>query len=173
MTIIAAASGPDGVWIGSDTVADDGARLSDCGPKFIRRKGWAIAAAGFLRSLYLLQQNERQILNLKCQHKIAAEVRNIHEADKFMRGSDTGPIDFGAEFIICSASQVWEVGRTFEVVEVDYTAGGSAYQYGLGAMFCLDKTAKNFGQEAVTAAIKASMNFSPNCGGNCIVQRIC
>lgn len=174
MTIVCAVAGKDGIWIGSDTSADDGSRVFDVGRKFITGKGWAIGGAGFLRSIYLMQRNAKGLLSLRCPYKIADTLRELHDTDDFRKEEGSGPVAYPCQFVICSVDAIWEVGTTFEALPVEFAVIGSASQYGLGAIDALRRPAhlKVSTKEIVYSAVAAAVCFSPSCGGNVMVEKV-
>lgn len=194
MTIIAAALGPDGTWLGSDGISIVGDRITSRTTdkwNLSPAGDWAFAGAGLitydavlLDDAALWRSIERvtdaQIDNSEGQLlKLMAAMRStIDEASGAEIVRDEGCVfgDYRFSPLVATTGHIWRLSsdlRSFDrALEGVYQAAGAGDDYAVGAMSALLASGETSAEVLVRAAVETACRTSIHCGGGVFVQRL-
>lgn len=180
MTIIAAAIGADGTWIGADGLSVAGnivcseasqkINVSPCG-------GLAFAAAGEVTYDGVLLQSKDSIWPRKLAGDallldLASKMRTILSASsefELVRDEDCAFGDYRFSPVVACDGHVWRLNsnlRTFDgPFEGRYQAAGAGADFALGAMSALVATGEESGERLVREGVASACRLSRDCGG--------
>lgn len=195
MTIIAAAIGPDGTWVGADgravvgdLVVTNESRKWNLSPSGL----WAFAGAGEVTfdSVLIDGRGElwpdlpdspglRQIAVAPGLSQLAENMRAKLDAVPGMElVRDEGCIfgDYRFSPLVATEGAIWRVCsdlRSFDgPIEGVYQAAGAGSDYAVGAMSALLAHGVTSAETLVRAAVATACRMSARCGGAVVVQRL-
>jgi hypothetical protein len=174
MTCIVAAKGKDGVWMGSDSLGVDGARLSCCtrqDPKMFYNGFWLIGCTTSFRMIQLLMTSslpqpptKEEELFLFMITKFVPAIRKIFEDGGFSKKKD-GQEEGGCFLVACN-NHIFKIDGDFQVAEntLPFDACGCGEPYALGALYAL-QTVKATTKFKLQFALEAATEFSAGVRG--------
>ncbi len=190
MTVVAAAVGPDGTWMG----ADGQASIDELITTTTERKWnvspdgwWAFAGAGEVAFDSVLVEDDlwplgkdgpqndpevgRRTLAGRMRQKLAAV-----DGFQLVRDEDSIFGDYRWSPLVVTEGHVWRLCsdlRSFEEpMEGAYHACGSGMDYAIGAMSALLDRGVTSAEELVRAGVGAACRLTTQCGGEVFVQRL-
>ena len=197
MTIIAAAIGPGGTWIGADGRATVGdlVTTNECRKWSLSPSGlWAFAGAGEVTFDSVLLEEagglwpdviypdypdllpETGEAGLR---RLAGNIRAKLDAIpgmEFVRDPDCIFGDYRFAPLVATEGAIWRACsdlRSFDgPLEGVYQAGGAGSDYAVGAMSSLLAHGVTSGEALVRAGVETACRMSTLCGGSVVVQRI-
>lgn len=195
MTIIAAAIGPDGTWIGADGQAsvDDLVVTSESRKWNFSPSGlWAFSGAGEVTfdSILLDGPGElwpdepappalRRLAKMTALRQLAENIRAKLDAVSGMElVRDDGCIfgDYRFSPLVATEGGIWRFCsdlRSFDgPLEGVYQAAGAGSSYAVGAMSALLDHGVVSGETLVRAAVEVACRMSTRCGGAVLVRRL-
>jgi hypothetical protein len=177
VTIICAAKGPSGVWIGSDSRATaSGFVYPGARQKWRCVSGWWIGACGRERIDWLIERaarQDREVLASMTAGDVGDWLISLVVADKWVpedEKSAPSVYDFNA-ILVSPSLQLFEVGSSGTASEAgeDFIAMGSGYEYALGANSALRGALP---VTRVEAAIEAACRYRTDCGGPPFIKHL-
>lgn len=175
MTVICAINTKSGTWIGSDS-RTMGFRAHDCVRKWSLGHGWAVGAAGHLRTINLLEANADTLLKgLKDAFEFALRARNLLRDDGYRlpKEDESGPAELGQYMVLANGRGVWQIGCDFSIVRHrrnDFVSDGSGGEIAAGAYFALGPKVKP--EVGMRTAIQAAIRFDAGCGGRIFLRKL-
>jgi ATP-dependent protease HslVU (ClpYQ) peptidase subunit len=173
MSVIAAFPAADGdvTWIGSDSMICAGMLRQEIGAKWVVRPPWAVAAAGNLRTLNVLEERADVLLaDLDGPHGFARRVRDLLKDDGYRSDEQgQGPLDLGQLLMLARPGAAWTIGCDFAIVVLP---GGRLWAEGEGrelavgaghALLALDDPPP--GPKVVRTALEVAIALNVGCGG--------
>lgn len=178
MTVLCAARGHDGTWIGSDTGLGFAGDLIPVGPKWVVRGSIAIGTSGDSRALALLREHAVEIFDSPEPFEMASAWRAACLADGFKEEAGVGPKRFAVGGLIVIVGRgIWHMDGTFTpvLVALDYMATGSGTDYAMGAMWANHPRDSGFAfdaQHAVHQGLRAAIAMAGGCGGEPWIAKV-
>lgn len=172
MTVIAAIKAGKSTWIGSDTLAVNNGTKFCTGPKWRIANGWAVGAAGDLRTHNLIAVYLGDLTGgLVGAFDFTQRMRGLLERDGYNTDKEEGPAAWGQQIILAHKGGVWSIGTCFSIVEIpegELWADGSGRAYALGA----GHVAKGTSKQRIASAIEAAMRYDSGCGGEVFMAKL-
>lgn len=183
MTVICAIHDRGETWIGSDTQALIAAyRPEISGPKWVSLNGVAVAAAGDLRTLNIIQEHPDRLLGdllgpFAFVERLRALLAEFGYDAKPYGDTERAP-NFGTSLLFADETQVCDICPEFSVAEAmpgSMAARGSGQDYALGVFFALYAAGILTGEgpaHVLRQAIAAAIKYDTGCGGEPWAQRL-
>ena len=176
MSILLAVNDPDArqTWLGSDTKARRGRRMEDTGSKWVQFGTWAIGVSGWWRTTNFIQADPGRFLaGVNTPFDVTERLRAAYEQYGYKGSFDAedheGPPCYGDTFLVASLDGVWEIGPSFEVLEIRprcVAVIGSGTDYALGAIWAYNERSIAMDAEGIIArCIDCAAQFDSGCGG--------
>lgn len=176
MTIICAAQGVDGWWLGSDTVMMLAGDPIPVGPKWCIADGVAIGVSGSHRAFALLANNLAHVTAKRDAWAIASAWRALLEDDGFEPKSEpSGPKCYEASgLIVIPGNGIWYVdGAQVPChVKLPFMAAGAGTDAALGAAWVHQRNPAPSAQAMVRDAVGAAIALIGGCGGEPWIHRM-
>lgn len=165
MSILIALRAPDGVLIGSDTMAVNGGIKEQCGPKWIDCGRHWIGVAGPLRARNLLEVNAEWI-GSGSGYTVIDEIQAMLVKDNWKTEENPGnPNHYRTEFLITDGVKIWSVNQQFSFLDAGDTGiVGSGTEAAGGAIVALSRFEVH-PEQVMKAALVAAIDINHNCGG--------
>lgn len=183
MTVIAAIHEQGETWIGSDTQALIAAyRPEITGAKWVSVDDVAVAVAGDLRTLNIIQEHPDRLLgDLSGPFAFVERLRVLlaefgYDAKPY-QDTDRTP-NFGGPLLFADKTRVCDICPEFSVVEAvpgSMVARGSGQDYALGVFFALSAARILAGDgpaHVLRQAIAAAIKYDTGCGGEPWIHRL-
>lgn len=172
MTVICAAKGPDGIWIGSDTQCELDGNVLPTAPKWlVVDAGLAIGVSGKATMRQLLRVNLADIAASRDAWKIGRAWRKAAQDDGFSGEEQDGRRVWEVRALMVLDGVFYGMDSAFDFDSHDapYIASGSGMDFALGAAYALpDASAR----ERVFSGIRAACHHSRSCGGEPWVHKL-
>lgn len=168
MTLILAAKGPDGIYIGSDSRGSSyyGSYSENLDRKLARIENYWIGCAGSYRVTQLLQFNAKKFKPIKRRPDVFRFVQTFKKlmiAEKFdMEKKD-------AEVLIAAPCGIFVVYATYQFNEHHRWGIGSGDMYGMGFY---DASTIKCTKKRLRTAIAATAGIVNSVGGRSVVRRV-
>jgi hypothetical protein len=197
MSVIVAAIGPDGTWIGSDTLGVNGDdRIVETQPKWkiSPDRDWAFAGCGSvdygpaLLGEVNLESGESLLWDHVADDSKSPEVRlrdlmaGMRQAIKSAGGEpvrDDGEVFPCYRFaaLVATPGRIWRLNPTLlsadQPLEGTYQAVGYGADYAVAAMSALRSVGVKSAEDLVTEAVRVACRMSAYCNGEAFVERLC
>lgn len=176
VTIIVAAKGTDGIWIGSDRRSvRDHYPFRDGEPKWQTGANVTIGNSGYSRGTYLIEP----LLATRWENvwDLCLAIRKTLMDDGWRHDDEkSAPINYGPGFIIILQDTIWFPDGGLTPAQFgNFAAAGSGAQYAYGAAYALNSspfTPQQTPERVVRVAIAAAIAHDENCGGDPWVRKL-
>lgn len=175
MTIICAAKGPDGIWIGSDTECRIGDRRMPTAPKWAFHNGRAIGISGLHRGVDLAKRYADSLLSDDDAWRASLYLCKLLQEDGWQPDEKEKAIPtYELWGIAILGGQIYRVAGDCHFSAqpgCTYFAGGSGMDFALGAML---ECARSHDEPAllVERGLEAAIALDSGCGGEPWVKKL-
>lgn len=172
MTVLAAYTDGQRVWIGSDRRTSFGDLFYDSAEniKWTLCTPWWVGSSGWGRARYLIERESARIAAMGDEYDIADFLRETVKADEWKpRQGDGESLGYGSAYIVASPRGLYLVSSDFTPIKwppfrILCDGSGSSYAEGAG-WAAINHFGLCKGAEIVRCAVAAAVAHDKNCGG--------
>jgi hypothetical protein len=186
MTIIAAAIGPDGTWIGADGIAINGDLVTTTSERKINVGmfgKWAFGSSGEVTYDRAVMGPEKPIwpeaTGEQGVKELAERMRSrLHDLPGFEPVKDDGCAfrDYRFSPLVACAGRVWRINSCLRAwdgpIEDVFQAAGIGVEFAIGAMSALKAAGEESSEVLVRSAIETCVRRCHGCGGEIQMVRM-
>lgn len=181
MTIVAAYKGPDGIYLGGDSLASDSSdSIYTSEPKVFSFKGFCIGYAGSFRfgqilgHCFLPPEHDPSLDDSTYMFVVWIEALRDTLSNFGHLKCEDGVDSIASEgaAIVVYRDSIYYVQEDLSLLKSasPYAAIGSGMSYALGAMNALEDS-KLPGEDILRKSIEIAIKFSPRCGGDITILK--